>query len=559
MNKCEFCNKSYKTLHKSQKCEYLKILKNFDIITKENEKLKKTNTILTIQNQVYYNLISKVLNIDKDNKTLYNFDNELHIVDINDEIDITNICTINLYSNNNSLFNNIKFSNETQTIKNTNNILKEDDKENDIYDSSLKEDDKENKENYVNDNILKEDDDETEYEETDDYYNETSSDDDDKSIINDIPNNVLNDIFNEIFGEDNHIDYSLKKIKISNSKLTINHNKKINEMNINELYDKINKLYKKIETSNDINLKIIQIKECNNELFKHIKNVDKYTKWINETYKKLEYILMLKNIDSKRMQELLNSSLSPLDTRLLVIKNHNIIELSVHDIFKYKQILKNNSTEWIVFNYEKFSKYVLGYNCAIKHITEMIEDSISKDYPNIIYRLDSNLNINHEDPYGFYILDKIELGKKYWKLDCRLYNLSCLLGNDLLSEMISIFRSSYNIVFNDNIYRENFIDNEHCKYLKYELQQMFDNILLVTHNEIIFAKILMDVIKDKFSYKPNINDIFDFYYDDMNVSNIFKDNEKNNIPVKTNLLKKLFDNITLKQITNFKYDPNNSF
>jgi len=147
-----------------------------------------------------------------------------------------------------------------------------------------------------------------------------------------------------------------------------------------------------------------------------------------------------------------------------------------------------------------------------------------------------------QDPYSFYILEGVSETKRYWKMDCRLFELSEFISNNLKLFLISIFRKIYQDIFSDNEYREDF-----CKKTEItskDFEQLLQNILLLS-NLRNFCSLLKELVIEKATYRPTENDRFNIYGDDTIMKKKFNKNKENNDYAE--VIKSLFDNMTSEQ------------
>ena len=306
-----------------------------------------------------------------------------------------------------------------------------------------------------------------------------------------------------------------------------------------------------IEKNTNVVNKIKLLKKYNKNLYINLRNLKKYKDIILEDYKKIERILKNKKTDEEKIKSYFEKYfLNTIDYRLLLLKDFNRVNIDVHDIHEYTVVLGFENTEWSPFCYESFLDCLLGYNFALRDIDGMIRASICEKYPGIIYR-------RHNDRDLYYILDKIECGKRYWKQDTNLYDLSCKLSNSLFSDMITNFRKIYFEIFGDNMFRKNFLERSNLLvYITGEMRQMLDNILTITQNEIVLSKILMEIVKEK-NYIEDNNDIFDYMREDNDVKIIFGDFDENSkiTEIKKNAIRIIFDNVPVREIVDFKHTP----
>ena len=151
-----------------------------------------------------------------------------------------------------------------------------------------------------------------------------------------------------------------------------------------------------------------------------------------------------------------------------------------------------------------------------------------------------------DDPYSFYILDKIAKEKRFWKMDCRLEDVSMKLMNIILPHLIKMFRNIYKLIFGDNDFRKDYYQSSN-QIIEYDCEQLLQNILLISCPK--NCRIMTcDIIKNKSTYKPTENDKFNLYGDDVLQKRKF--NMKDDYDV-TDIIKRLFDSITSQEAVDF--------
>jgi len=169
----------------------------------------------------------------------------------------------------------------------------------------------------------------------------------------------------------------------------------------------------------------------------------------------------------------------------------------------------------------------------------------SYGYNNIIY---SGSGRNNNDPYAFYYLEKIDNNQRFWKMDCRLDYIATEFTERALKYCISIYRSIYQTIFQDNDYREEYFDNQ---IFQIECEQLIQNIIILS-DPAKSRKILQDIIIKNNTYSPKSQDKFNLKSDDILQKKSFsKFIQKNYTSEIKQSLSQLFDNISSEQIDEF--------
>ena len=152
-----------------------------------------------------------------------------------------------------------------------------------------------------------------------------------------------------------------------------------------------------------------------------------------------------------------------------------------------------------------------NYSCCLFTIKECFQLFLFNIYGfyNIVYV--PNKKSTESDSYSFYTLEKIENGKRFWSMDCRLEETSTNLSNTIKIYCINLYRNIYNNLFEDNYYRPDFFSKSTVS--EYECGQLAQNILILSS---IFktSRILRRTVKDKATFKPTEKDKFNLLNDD---------------------------------------------
>jgi hypothetical protein len=154
--------------------------------------------------------------------------------------------------------------------------------------------------------------------------------------------------------------------------------------------------------------------------------------------------------------------------------------LEIDEIEKLDKVLdlgKQSSKQYIVYNSLTIFNCFYNYGVILFPIKKNLERYLFNSYDlwNIIYLpLPKNTD---DDPYSFYVLDKLSKEKRYWKMDCRLEDLSSNLIANLLPYMISMFRKLYRDVFGDNDFRKDY--SSKCQITECDCEQLLQNIITV--------------------------------------------------------------------------------
>ena len=239
----------------------------------------------------------------------------------------------------------------------------------------------------------------------------------------------------------------------------------------------------------------------------------KYTELCNDNIKQISEIFINKGFKGKKLENIIQKSLNPLDSRLTKYGKYydNCIDIDEINVLKDTlNIWRKERTHYEVFDFSEICTGLNNYGTIISKVEEIIKINIvdKNKFNNIIYVEFSSTN---KDPYSFYLLCKTENNKKYWKMDCRLEDFSLNLREYLFEYLIRNFRSMYHDVFSDNDYRKNYKD--HCQFTECDMGLLYNNILTLS-NFTMFNRIIKDIVKNNCNYKPSDNDILNVTKDD---------------------------------------------
>ena len=270
-------------------------------------------------------------------------------------------------------------------------------------------------------------------------------------------------------------------------------------------------------------------------------NLEDYLKLLKSHVTRLETILVQKKLKS---QELIFLTLTPLDQRLLNYYTYYNTEISADDTQKLEATLKLHMkfpTRYIPFNSEDFFNKLYNYSIAlfpIKNIFTRILVNLS-GFNNIIY-YSKEEEVVVEDPYSFYILEKVEEGKRFWRMECRLDDFSKNVGEKIQLYCVSIFRKIYSDVFFDNTYRHDYKNKAIIFGL--DCEQLITNIIAVSQRK-SFCNMLRTLVMKKCNLVPTSLDKFNLTADDKTQKRTFQ-NEKDDMDRVKESIKMLFDNIS---------------
>ena len=273
-----------------------------------------------------------------------------------------------------------------------------------------------------------------------------------------------------------------------------------------------------------------------------------YQNLVSEHIRTIEDIFREKNYPDKKSISIISKGLTSLESRLISYGNYTQSHLEIDEIEKLDKVLdlgKQCSKQYTVYNSLTIFNCFYNYGVILFPIKKNLERYLFNRYDlwNIIYLpLPKNTD---DDPYSFYVLDRLSKEKRYWKMDCRLEDLSSNLIANILPYMISMFRKLYRDVFGDNDFRKDF--NSKCQITECDCEQLLQNIITVGQPK-DFYNIVRTIVKNKATYTPTENDKFNLYGDDSLQRKRFHDKEDIDL---VDIIKQLFDDISSEEAVDF--------
>jgi len=283
-------------------------------------------------------------------------------------------------------------------------------------------------------------------------------------------------------------------------------------------------------------------------------SLEEYTTMILSDIKKLEEILKRKKCDQKKISESVTLMLSPLDQRLVYYGRYYDAVLDTEEVQLY-QIVLTCVTKFgkrvIPFSMEEINRRIHNYGIAICSLTKFLELVFVSPYEmnNLVYVRGKDKG-KVEDPYSFYIFEKAEGGKRFWTMECRLYNFSEILGEKLRKYCIMLFRRIYRDIFSDNIYRENY--TQKAVICQADCCQLVNNIIRLSKPK-EFCNIMRDIISTNCVLNPKDMDKFNFIADDKMVKKAYNELEDSD-EFTDKCISELFDDLDPKFIDKIKME-----
>jgi len=316
------------------------------------------------------------------------------------------------------------------------------------------------------------------------------------------------------------------------------------------------------------------IKKLRTKLLGTMKMED-YTKLIKSHVKSLETALTNKKQTPAKIIELISLSLSPLEQRLVFYGKYYNAILDADEIQTFKLALTVHMEyprQYVTFSFTDLYEKTHNYSLAIFPLRDILKRVLINPYgfPNLVYldletSADSieeeNTNesqpskpsqpsqeaefpkkkIKPDDAYRFYVLETLKpKGQRCWKMECRLFEFSKIVSQQIKSYCITLFRKIYFGIFNDNIYREDYKDK--ALITQQDCEQLLINMITLSKPK-KFCNVLRSLIFKHCAIHPSSKDVFNFQADDkMNRKDFLK--EEDTEEEACNSIKMLFDDLS---------------
>ena len=293
---------------------------------------------------------------------------------------------------------------------------------------------------------------------------------------------------------------------------------------------------------------LLQVKQYNTALRKIKKNrrayfskvsLEEYTTTVRCNIKQVESFGKFRKFSGRKVDSIISNHFTTLDLRLVRHKNYENFHPDGTLLKDLNLILSCKDME--IFSYdviENFRNYSLAI-FPLHVILEFILYNRSNVEPVFVF---FKLHETEEDPFHFYFLKQRKGDKRLWNMDCRMEQFLESIRSSFLPYLIAEFRKNYFHIFQDNIFRANFMTL--VSGLEIESRQIIENILILANSKktvklckkIVMKNSLTKTSRDILNLvkidplETELLDETDFY-----VSQLFDDNSKNLLPVLKNL------------------------
>lgn len=274
-------------------------------------------------------------------------------------------------------------------------------------------------------------------------------------------------------------------------------------------------------------------------------NYNEYKSLVEEHKNILLSIFKEKKYIETKINANITKAMSSLDMRIIGFGDYYNVQIDMDDINNLEICLELTTQypkEYQSFNYTNFTNQFFNYGSVIFTIKQNIERYLFNPYGynNVVF---FPLRQNTEnDPFSFYILNKIEKSKRHWNMDCRLEKLSNSFIDDVRPYLIDLFRKLYHDTFKDNDYRLDYSNVN--SVTETDLEMLIKNIFLLCDPR-KFCNFFRNIIKEKATYEPTENDKINLRGDDILQRDRFK-TDKGEIDA-IDCVKLLFDTITTEE------------
>jgi hypothetical protein len=379
------------------------------------------------------------------------------------------------------------------------------------------------------------------------YLNEDSSTDIGKVVSNTLKKSKSKHKFRPFKNAINTQDRTIDEDKIKAIENTIISEKEIFG-NTDDIVPQFNILFDKLRTSRIYNGIIDDIKSLRLKLIGTIK-LSEYIDLLKSHVTLFTDIFKEKQYLERKIIQIINKGLSPLEGRIIFYGNYINTTIEIDEMQKFDKSLSigiNFPKSYEPFNKITFIQQFQNYSSVLFPIKTNIERYLFNRYGfyNVIYF--QAPKSTDDDPYSFYIIDKIDKGKICWIMDTRLEDLSNYIIANVKPYLISTFRRIYKDIFNDNEYRSDYMYKS--AITSTDCEQILQNIFTLNNNK-IFCRELRAIVKNRATHVATTNDKFNIYGDDLMQKKRLSSNKEEFDIVYT--IKLIFDGITSEQAVDF--------
>lgn len=330
-------------------------------------------------------------------------------------------------------------------------------------------------------------------------------------------------------------------------------NKKVREIVSlkSEIKETIEDCFKSLVSSRVYTKILSKIKRERIKLLEH-SSLTEYINLLEQHCIKLKDIFTEKNYPERKIEKCISQSMCALDLRLIWNKCFTTSYIEIDEIEKFYECLSMS----VVFpqNYEPFVRDNFfscfhNYGATFFSLKKLIETYLFNPYGfyNVIYYLPHNKEESN-DPYTFYILERVENDKRYWRLDCRLEELCNDFRDSVRQYLILLFRRLYNAVFSDNEYRQDYLASG--QLMESDCEQLVQSILLLS-NPRELCRLFRNIVRSTAKHTATKNDKFNMYGDDPLQKKRLNNPSSKDEPDIIDVVKELFDDMRAEDAVDF--------
>ena len=347
-------------------------------------------------------------------------------------------------------------------------------------------------------------------------YDEGDIEEKEKDISIDIPKNIVQPKFRSV---KEYIKTSEKELCTKLKEDVVRVEKEIEEIVYNnfdvshkEIIDNIEELFVQIHNNRIYTANLFTMRELRRKLLGKI-NLEQYTSLVFSHVKRLEDIFSNKKYNKKKINKIIHTSLTPLDTRIIYYEGYTNVIMDIEDIHKFGLalgILVQHKKHFVPYDKKVFFNNIKNYGLSLFELQECIERCIVNMYGfnNIIYldRCKSKVG----DPYSFYSLNSVK-DTRFWKMECRLEDFSIDFVDNVLPYCINLFKKIYKDIFTDNVYRSDYMSKS--QIAEFDCEQLLQNIILLAKPNLL-CKTFQKIIMNNCTFNSTETDKFNLYGDD---------------------------------------------
>ena len=280
-------------------------------------------------------------------------------------------------------------------------------------------------------------------------------------------------------------------------------------------------------------------------------DIDSYINVVKQHIIKLTEIMGSKKYNVKKINSLISKSITPLESRLIGYESYEMFEMDADEIQKmriYLEISIPHPKEYVPIDRNNMYKNFFNYSMALFTVKDCAELLLFNRYGfnNLIYLPLPKSDV--ADPYSFYHLERIEDGKRCWKMDCRLEEFTLSFSSNIKNYCVILFRKIYYNIYRDNEYRSDYVSKSNVT--EYECGQLLQNIVILS-SILRLNKVLKNIVIEKSTLKPTEKDRVNLRGDDKLQQKRFLadfQDDKNEI---ISSIRQLFDSISDIDIDTF--------